>query len=142
MQQQFTGEGPVSVTAELEAPRAAVWAYLEDDARRALWWPAIEIDFNRGGAVAGQRAEHADETLTGTVDVLVPGHALGVVWAAEADPFETSVLVTLHSYEERTKISVNELGFDAFENSIERANESFVAWSSVLSALQAVIAQA
>jgi len=139
--QQFTGEGPVSVTVELQAPRAAVWACLEDEAQRSHWWPVSSIEFERGGSVSAQRVGVNADPMVGTVDVLVPGHALGFVWSAERDHFDTSVLITLHSFEERTKLSVNELGFEAYPNAIERSNDHFEAWSAALTSLQAVLEQ-
>lgn len=131
--------GPVSVTAELAAPRAEVWTYLEHEGRRARWLPSTQIELKPGGAVSSQRMGAALETLIGNVDVFVPGHAVGIAWSPAQDSFGTSVLITLHSLDDRTKVSVHELGFEPHDNAAARAQGSFSFWSSALRALQELV---
>ena len=81
------------------------------------------------------------ETLIGSVDVFIPGHALGIAWAPAQDSRGTSVLITLHSFDDRTRVSVQELGFEPHDNAAARAQGSFSFWSSALLSLQELIEQ-
>jgi hypothetical protein len=49
------------------------------------------------------------------------------------------VLISLHSFEEQTKLNIAELGFDAFENSLARASESQEAWTTLVDSLESVL---
>ena len=134
-----TANGPVSLSRVLSANRETVWSFVEDDQLRELWWPGVQVEFTRGGSVSASRSpKHADE-LEGTVDVLVAGHAAGFVWAKPGEPFQTSVLISLHSFEQQTKLNIAELGFDAFENSLARASESPEAWTTLVDSLESVL---
>ena len=133
------GNGPVSLSRVLTAPRETVWSFLEDEGLRELWWPGAHFEFTHGGAVAAKRSpKHTDE-CAGTVDVLVAGHAAGFVWAKSEELFQTSVLISLHSFESQTKINIAELGFDAFQNSLPRASESQEAWTELVDSLEAAL---
>lgn len=141
MQQAAEGQGLVSVTAELSAPRTDVWTYLEREDRRSGWLPSTQIELRPEGAVSSQRMGERLETLIGSVDVFVPGHALGIAWSPAQDSLGTSVLITLHSFDDRTKISVQELGFEPHDNAAARAQGSFMFWSSALRSLQELVEQ-
>lgn len=127
--------GPVVARARMQAPRAAVWAYLVDADHRAGWWSEVRIDPRLGGQIAEQWAEDGDapgRDVTGEIDVLVEGHAIGFRWREAGDERDTSVLLTLRSHGSETGVTVTESGFDALPAAADRAAAALGDWEELL----------
>ena len=139
--------GPVVARNRVGATRAAVWTFIADRGRRALWWPELELDGRVGGAVSerwseGEGEEAVSRDAAGTIDVWVEGHALGFTWRESGDARETAVLLTLRTQGAETGITVTETGFDALPGAAERAAASQEGWSVLLRDLTTAVAEA
>lgn len=126
-------------TRILDAPRETVWSFIENQNLRELWWPGTQLELSSEGTVSAFRSPQHSELLEGKIDVLVAGHVAGFVWAKPEDLFQTSALIALHSYEQQTKLNITELGFNAYENSLARARESYEAWKVIVDKLEKVL---
>ena len=129
--------GPVVARSRVNAARAAVWAYLSEDALRGEWWPELRLEPKVGGEVSerwseGEGDDAVSRDASGTVDVWVDGHAIGFTWRESGDPRDTAVLVTLRSQGYETGITVTETGFDALPSPAERAAASQEGWAVLL----------
>lgn len=136
--------GPVVARKRMRAARAGVWTYLSDPARRAEWWPELQLDPRVGGDVAERWSEGTgEETVSrdaaGRVDVWVEGHAIGFTWREAGDRRDTAVLLTLRTQGEETGVTVTETGFDALPAPAERAAASQQGWEVLLTALSDAI---
>lgn len=129
--------GPVVARSRVNAARAAVWAYLSEEALRGEWWPELRLEPKVGGEVSerwseGEGDDAVSRDASGTVDVWVDGHAIGFTWRESGDPRDTAVLVTLRSQGYETGITVTETGFDALPSPAERAAASQEGWAVLL----------
>ena len=113
------------------------WECLCDAQKRQQWWPDTLIDFSPGGSIRTSLA--AETLLTGQVDVVLTGHALGFSWRRAEDPWATTALITLTTLSGSTQVSVVELGFMGFQDETRRMREAFTAWDERLSALEALV---
>ncbi|WP_427870610.1 SRPBCC family protein [Leucobacter luti] len=123
--------------SRVNAARAAVWAYLSEEALRGEWWPELRLEPKVGGEVSerwseGEGDDAVSRDASGTVDVWVDGHAIGFTWRESGDPRDTAVLVTLRSQGYETGITVTETGFDALPSPAERAAASQEGWAVLL----------
>lgn len=140
----MTPVGPATAQKRVSASREAVWAAFEVSEVRHEWWPETEIEFVIGGSVAeswreGEGSEAAERDASGTVDVLIRGHALGFRWQDAADPHPTDVLITLRSYDGETAVVVSETGFGRFADAADRTAEAQQGWAMLLDDLAAAV---
>lgn len=136
--------GPVVARSRMKAARAGVWSYVSDPARRAEWWPELELETRIGGEIAERWSEGSgDDAVSrdaaGRVDVWVEGHAVGFTWREAGDPRDTAVLLTLRTQGGETGVTVTETGFDALPAPAERAAASQQGWEVLLAALSQAI---
>lgn len=143
--------GPVVARSRVKAVRPDVWSYLAEPARRAAWWPQLQLETGvgggiavHGGAGAGESAEAQSgeaPSVEGTVDVWVEGHALGFTWREAGSERGTAVLMTLRSQGGETGVTITETGFDALAAPADRAAAAQRDWQELLSGLAAAVEQ-
>lgn len=128
----------------LNIERDRVWDFIAHDQQREQWWPQTTFELVPGGSLRStfhnDGAQTPDTTtLSGEVDVVITGHALGFSWRRAGDPWATTALITLASLSGITQVSVVELGFMGYHDEEARIRESFAAWDERLSALEALV---
>lgn len=142
----MTPVGPATVQKRVSASREAVWAVLEVNELRQEWWPETEIDFVIGGSVSeswreGEGDDTVERDASGTVDVLIRGHALGFRWQEASDAHATDVLITLRSHDSETAVVVSETGFGRFSDAAKRTVEAQQGWTVLLDDLAETVAR-
>ncbi|QBE48574.1 SRPBCC family protein [Leucobacter triazinivorans] len=143
--------GPVVARSRVKAVRPDVWSYLAEPARRAAWWPQLQLETGVGGGIAVRGGEDSGASaegqpdgapaVEGTVDVWVEGHALGFTWRESGSERGTAVLMTLRSQGGETGVTITETGFDALAAPADRAAAAQRDWQELLSGLAAAVDQ-
>ncbi|WP_449278072.1 SRPBCC domain-containing protein [Leucobacter sp. GX24907] len=130
----MTPLGPVVAKVTVPVARSSAWALLARQSLRADWWPDLELDARAGGLVRehwedGEGDERVVRDANGTVDIVVPEHALGFRWQDSDESRRTAVLITLASHGGSTTLTVTETGFDSLNDAAARAAASHEGWS-------------
>lgn len=130
----MTPLGPVIAKVTVPVNRSSAWALLARPSLRAEWWPDLELEMIQGGAVRerwedGEGDERVTRDASGSVDVVVPEHALGFRWQEAGESRRTAVLITLASHDGSTSLTVTETGFDGLDDAAARAAASQEGWN-------------
>lgn len=133
--------GPVVVRHTIAAEQSEVWQGLTNAEHRASWWPSLQLTPHIDGEVSDSWETENGETrtLTGAVDVLVPGLTLGFRWRAEDQPSDRTVVVMIRPEDENfshTRVTVIESGFASLPNTAEAVQESTERWTSLIGTLE------
>lgn len=142
LQTNYRGSLDAAFASErLPCSRLMAWKFLQDPARRNIWWPQTHIDFWRGGILFAElHVPDSEPTIfRGEVDVFIDGHALGFTWSSAHDEPQTSVLITLTSRRLSTEISVAEVGFSLETYRADRLNAIEHFWRQRFQALRALV---
>lgn len=133
--------GPVVVRHTIDAEQSEVWQALTNAEHRAPWWPSLQLTPQIDGEVSDSWETSTGETktLTGAVDVLVPGLTLGFRWREADQVADRTVVVMIRPEDEdfsQTRVTVIESGFASLPNTAEAVQESTERWTSLIGTLE------
>ena len=121
----------LDITVRYDVPAELVWCAIVDDRIRAEWWPGLELEAIKGGAVTAETVRPGKKKprrTKGTVTRVVEPEELRFTWSTKGLDAETKVKLLVTQQKHRAKLRVIEEGFPLGDYAELIAAESRDGW--------------
>ncbi|MDO5051455.1 MAG: SRPBCC domain-containing protein [Pseudoclavibacter sp.] len=107
-------EPSLDITTRFEVPAEYVWQALVDPELRRRWWPELDFEPKKGGAVVGETVRPGKKKwrkTRGRVVRVKRGRRIDIEWRTKRGGFHTRVSLFVSQQKHHSKLRVVEEGF-------------------------------